>query len=1423
MTQITSYDALAAFAAGLKAGDTLTIGSAAVAPAMLDTLTALSLTFPLTVATSTTVQDPASTTVTGTATLFGIADLGTTLVFVPQDPAVTSGPFLMSVAASPGSATRWDLASSFAVTDMALAFAPAHAIPTYTATIGCDLVIGTTNRLTLPVSIALPTYPGLDWTATGNFAQQPITADAFAALADGMTLSSFLPAPLDTLAQFGLTETVIAFSPSGGLTSAYFVVAYTAPFSALGIIEIPANGVSLRFMVETSKTAASYVELDAQFDIATVPVDIGAHFAPGDFQLWGRLQQGKSVDITAMFAHFNVTLPSGFPQIDIERLSLLADLSAETYSFDFGASITVGSVLKLDHLSASVAVSTTPTTTVAADFTGTILFAEGAAIFLEAKYDGDGSGLTLTGAATDLQIGTLIAYWAQRFGIDAVPEPIASLKLDTLNVSYNTATGDFHFACVGGFTVYDTAVVVTFTVDLTHTATGRAAPPGAIAGTAGYSVKFGGSVQFADLIFAIQFDHTDLGNNTFVADFTGSDSSTISVHDLVAAVSVDLASPIPTDLTIGITAVKFAWVSGKPSQFLFGVELGASISLADVPLIGDKLPADAIVKFDDLQFLYASTAFTADQCAAINALLPPAVANLPADGLADGVLISGELQLGATHHAIALPIGGSKTQVAVALGATNTAAATSLSINVQKQFGPIAIQKLGLLYDNQRLFVTGDIVLDAKLLSIGLIELGIGSKITEFSPAVTLSGLTIGIDDGPLQVRGGLLGSIDPLDFYGALSITMPSLSIGALGGYAQLGSDPSFFLYVAVNRPLFGYPFFYLDGLAGGIGFNRDLILPDIDGVAGFPLVAWATGGGAPPADPGGDIAGQIATVITTLKDSIPPRVGEYWVAAGLNFSSFGVLHSFALLTVAFGTEFKIALLGLTTASLPPNAGEGIPVIGYVEMALLVTFSPTAGILQVAAKLTPASYILTSDCHLTGGFAYYSWFKDDPSGDPASYHAGDFVVTLGGYNPAFAVPAYYPSEPLLGLDWRVDGNTSIKGGIYFALTPSAMMAGGRLEAVWQDGNLRAWFIAHADFLLSWKPFYYLIDIGLGIGVSFKVDLWFTSFTVSLSIGVNLTLWGPPFGGRIDVDLSLISFTVWIGNRHNPDPQAIPWTDFKTSFLPAPSTGLATRADAGTPIATDSYCHSSVSKGLVQDLTASTIAGAPDWIVNAETLELVTFTAIPAKAATLLTAVTHSQALPVGANDFGLGPVAVGIADLQSTHAITIDLLTEGQPDPNFDFATYAVVTPILANVSAAAWGGALVVAPSISTINAAPAMIAGVCIGYTIRTVAPTPDHTPLPIVIAVLEEEIDGVVDFAWTKPTVPTTDPFDQSTAMATFAATLVSTAPARAATIAALNALGLGLDPHVDIDALAAEAATTLLHAPDLAYLGEYRAA
>ena len=163
--------------------------------------------------------------------------------------------------------------------------------------------------------------------------------------------------------------------------------------------------------------------------------------------------------------------------------------------------------------------------------------------------------------------------------------------------------------------------------------------------------------------------------------------------------------------------------------------------------------------------------------------------------------------------------------------------------------------------------------------------------------------------------------------------------------------------------------------------------------------------------------------SALSQMATQIPRRRGSFWLAAGVRFSSFVVVNSAAVVYVALDRGFEIGILGVSRMALPAEDFA----IASVELALKARFSTAEGVLSVQAQLTDNSYLFSPDCQLTGGFAFFLWFS-----------TGKFVLTLGGYHPAFTKPPEFPDVPRLGFNWSVADAIVIKGGAYFALTSSA-------------------------------------------------------------------------------------------------------------------------------------------------------------------------------------------------------------------------------------------------------------------------------------------------------------------------------------------------------------------------------------------------
>lgn len=474
--------------------------------------------------------------------------------------------------------------------------------------------------------------------------------------------------------------------------------------------------------------------------------------------------------------------------------------------------------------------------------------------------------------------------------------------------------------------------------------------------------------------------------------------------------------------------------------------------------------------------------------------------------------------------------------------ARNFAPETVKWFNLNRTFAILTVSKAGIGLDGSRVVLLLDASLAVSPFTFSLAEAGVGINISRLSDvAFYLSGFGVAFDNGALAISGSFSRKRrEGKEVYaGSLLVKCKAVTVTAVGEY----SSGSLFAYMALSASIGGPPAFFVTGLALGFGYNRRLVLPPVEQVPEYPLVKAVK-------------RGFDAQTLDELNRYITEENGQNFLTAGIRFTSFKIVDGFLLLSVSFGKRFQIGVLGIADISMPPNAPSNP--VAKAQLAIRAEYDPSAGVFSAEARLTSESYILSRDCRLTGGFAAFFWFE-------GSEHSGDFVVTLGGYHPAFQKPAHYPDVPRLGLNWNVNSNINISGEIYFALTPSAVMAGGRLSAVYTQGKLRAWFIAYADFIVSWKPFYYQARIGVSLGASYRVDVWFIHKTFSIELAAELALWGPEVQGRLHVSWFIISFTISFSKGADHSGETLDWGAFKKSFLLDKGQNRMLRANKGTP------------------------------------------------------------------------------------------------------------------------------------------------------------------------------------------------------------------------------------------------------------------
>ena len=942
-----------------------------------------------------------------------------------------------------------------------------------------------------------------------------------------------------------------------------------------------------------------------------------------------------------------------------------------------------------------------------------------AGLWLTAGYEGKEVGWLFSGRTArgaQLSIGDVIADLGTKFKVE-VPAPLKSLKLKNLEVSYETGTEKFVFLCEGDFEVEKTLVSARVLINV-DPKPGRDAEQ-----KLSYETKFGGTVTVGSMDFGLVFDHVDKTSDIFLATYHG-DQSDINVRDLVGHLSAGVAQLVPEDFTIKLKDAVFAFSKhGEEKKYLFGVDLGTDVGLSKLPLVGGEFPPGR-AGIDDLKLVIASNPFSTAEVKKLNELLPDNVAKLPdvepttdaqAGGRGDaqtvavkkGLNVGARLKLGDTTRPVSLPVvAGGPPQTDGSPATTSatqavTSADNALWVKVQKSLGPVHLERVGVQYKESAVWFLLDSALAAARLTLSLSGLSVRTPLNKFDPRFDLRGLGIDYRNDTLEIGGAFLKKGEE-SYAGAAVIKFKKLAISALGAYKRMeDGKPSVFVYAVLDYPIGGPSFFFVTGLAAGFGYSRALKVPAIDKVASFSLVENARRGAGMPAD--------ITTELDRLEGDITPAAGENFLAVGLKFTSFKIVESFALLTVSFGNHFELNLLGLSTLVAPPDAGPNVPPVAEAQLALKASFQPDKGFLGVQAQLTPNSYLLSKDCHLTGGFAFYSWFA-------GSEHDGDFALTLGGYHPHFRVPAHYPNVPRLGFSWQVTPELSLKGDAYFALTAAALMAGGHLEANWRSGSVHAWFKLGADFLIAWQPYHYEIDAYVDMGVEVTFEFFGTQH-ISIDVGADLSIWGPEFSGEATIHLWIISFTVKFGAAASHKPQPIEWPAFKTAFLPADR----------------DVCSVAVTGGLVgKDSQDALDLG----VISPGHFSLATNSVIPSNAAQY--ALEGDAKKPLSPSrtpgQFGVAPVGVAATDLTSTHTITVKRGVKHVSD-EFDY------TPIYKKVPAAQWGESL--EPELNGKQ----FVEDALSGFEIRPAKPFEPGEAATAERSALQGEVSGdPVEFRW-----------------------------------------------------------------------------
>ena len=177
--------------------------------------------------------------------------------------------------------------------------------------------------------------------------------------------------------------------------------------------------------------------------------------------------------------------------------------------------------------------------------------------------------------------------------------------------------------------------------------------------------------------------------------------------------------------------------------------------------------------------------------------------------------------------------------------------------------------------------------------------------------SLDLKGLALSFQTPGVTIAGALLknDSGRPIEYDGMLLIQVTEFGLVAVGAYSKpkdaQGDYTSVFIFAGVFIIIGIPPIIEIEAIGLGVGYNRELIVPDdMNKIPSFILVAALDDGGALANDPMGELM--------QIRDSIPAKRGSLWLAVGLHGTTFVIVHVTAIVYVALDRGVEIGMIGV-------------------------------------------------------------------------------------------------------------------------------------------------------------------------------------------------------------------------------------------------------------------------------------------------------------------------------------------------------------------------------------------------------------------------------------------------------------------------------------------------------------------------------
>lgn len=297
--------------------------------------------------------------------------------------------------------------------------------------------------------------------------------------------------------------------------------------------------------------------------------------------------------------------------------------------------------------------------------------------------------------------------------------------------------------------------------------------------------------------------------------------------------------------------------------------------------------------------------------------------------------------------------------------------------------------------------------------------------------------------------------------------ITVEILAIGITATViitTQLPDNPDgWSLFISINVDLGGIPLgfgFTLEKVGGLIGVHRSIDTAALQsgirtGILDSVLF---------PDDP----IANAPRILSDIETAFPTAQGSFVVGAMLQIG-WGTP---AIITADLGLIIQlpdviIALIGQAEASLP---FDDFPLI-EVHFDVLGILDLTAGTLSIDASLRDSQIV---GFVLTGQMALRASFLTEPS----------FLLSLGGFHPAFVPPESFPKLDRIGVGLSVGDWLNISLEAYLALTSNTVQFGAGLYLTASLAGFRVEGGTEINTLIQFSPFQFQADLRYYITVS---------------------------------------------------------------------------------------------------------------------------------------------------------------------------------------------------------------------------------------------------------------------------------------------------------------------------------------------------